>query len=98
MTWGETVRAYEAYMKRRKDLAYFSYNTALAVGGFVASIFSSRQPPTINEIYPELFPKDEEAEEEARMTQSEVNFLNFANAFNKRYENGNRESEGKDNG
>lgn len=101
MTWGETVREYDAYMRRRKDLAYFSYNTALAVGGFVASMFSSRQPPTINEIYPELFPKeeeDEEAVEEARMSQSEANFINFANAFNKRYENGNRKSEGENNG
>ena len=101
MTWGETVRAYEAYVRRRKDQAYFSYNTALALGGFIASMFSSHQPPTINEIYPELFPKeeeDEEAMEEARMSQSEANFINFANAFNKRYENGNRKSEGENNG
>ena len=98
MTWGETIRAYEAYARRRKDQAYFSYNTALALGGFIASMFSSHQPPTIHEIYPELFPKDEEAEEEVRISKSEANFINFANAFNRRYENGNRESEGKDNG
>ncbi len=98
MTWGETVRAYDAYKERRKDAAYISYCTAMTVGGFVASMFSSRQPPSIHEIYPELFPKDEEAEEEARMSRSEANFINFANAFNRRYENGNRESEGKDNG
>ena len=85
-------------MKRRKDIAYFSYSTAMAVSGFVASMFSSRQPPTINEIYPDLFPKNEETEEEVRMSQSEVNFINFANAFNRRYENGNRKSEGENNG
>ena len=98
MTWGETVRAYDAYMRRRKDIAYFSYNTAMTVGGFVASMFSSHQPPTINDIYPELFPKDEEVEEEVRMSKSEVNFINFANAFNKRYENGNGKSESENNG
>ena len=101
MTPGEAVRACDAYGERRKDIAYFSYSTAMAVGGFVASMFGSGHAPTINEIYPELFPAEirEEAEHEARMSKSEANFIKFANAFNQRYEaNGNRKSESENNG
>ena len=98
---GEAVRACDAYGERRKDIAYFSYTNAMAISGFIASMFSSHSAPTINEIYPELFPDEiqEEAEHEIRMSKSEANFIKFANAFNKRYEaNGNRESESKNNG
>lgn len=98
MTIGEAVRAYDAVREIRKDMAYFAFTNAMAVGGFIASMFSKHQPPTIHDIYPELFPIDEEAEEEARMKRSEANFINFANAFNKRYENGNGKSESENNG
>lgn len=98
MTVGEAVRAYEAHQEHRKDMAYFAFTEAMAVGGFVASMFGKHQPPTIHDIYPELFPVDEEAEEETRMKRSETNFINFANAFNKRYENGNGKSESENNG
>lgn len=92
------MRAYKAFIESRKDMAFFAYTNAMAVGGFVASMFSKHQPPTMHDIYPELFPIDEEAEEEARMKRSEANFINFANAFNKRYENGNGKSESENNG
>lgn len=99
MTVGEAVRACDAYQDRRKDMAYFAFTEAMAVGGFIASIFGKHQPPTIHDIYPELFPVDEEAEEEERMSRSAANFINFANAFNKRYENGNNgKSESENNG
>ncbi len=105
MTVGEAVRECNAFGERRKDMAYFSYTNALAVGSFIASMFSSHSAPSISEIYPELFPAEEheeakkEVEHELRMSKSEANFIKFANAFNKRYEaNGNRESESKNNG
>lgn len=102
MTVGEAVRAVNAWNDRRKDMAYFAYTNAMAVGMFVGSIFSTRTPPTLEDIYPELFPKDEEArekaEEEARMAKSAANFINFANQFNRRFNNGNRESESENNG
>lgn len=98
MTIGEAVRACEAFEKRRKDIAYFSYATASAVGWFVGSIFGSGQPPTLSDIYPTLHPKEaeEQTEEESQaviMDKSTTNFLKFANSFNQRFkENGDRES------
>lgn len=105
MTPGEAVRACDAYTDRRKDMAYFAYTNAMAVGGFIASMFSSSSAPLISEIYPELFSKEEqgevkqEIEHEIRMTKSEANFIKFATAYNQRYEaNGNGKSESENNG
>ena len=102
MTLGEAIRAIEAFIDARKDRAYFDYMHAMTVGMFVGSMFSTRQPPKIEDIYPDLFPKDDEAveaaEEAVRMSQSEINFINFANAFNRKFENGDRKSESENNG
>lgn len=99
MTIGEAVRACGAYHNRRKDRAYFAYTEAMAVGMFVASIFGSKRPPKISDVYPDLFPEDEEAEEEVRDSKSAANFINFANAFNRNFDNGdNRKSESENNG
>ena len=98
MTIGEAVRACDAYVERRKEQAYFAYTNAMTVGMFVGSMFGSRKPPTIHEIYPELFPKQEDIEEERRMDASAANFIKFANSFNQRYNNGNRKLESKNNG
>lgn len=99
MTIGEAVRACEAHNKRQKDRAYFAYTEAMAVGMFVASIFGSKRPPKISDIYPELFPEDEEAEEEVRDSRSAANFINFANAFNRNFDNGdNGKSKSENNG
>ena len=102
MTVGEAVRALEAFNERRKDRAYFAYTEAMAVGLFVASMFSTKKPPALEDIYPELFPKDEEgvsqAEEEARIAKSEANFIKFANAFNRRFNNGRTDTESQNNG
>lgn len=99
MTLGEAVRACDAGIRRRKTRARFDYAQAMTVGLFVASMFSSKAPPKIETIYPELFPQEEqkEAEEEQRMRKSEANFLKFAYAFNKRFENGNGKPESKNN-
>ena len=98
MTIGEGVRAYKAYDDRRKDQAYFSFTNAYATALFVASMFSSKSPPSIHDIYPEFFPKDEEVEEVIQDSKSAANFINFANAFNRNFDNGDRKSESENNG
>lgn len=101
MTIGEAVRVCDAYHERRKDTAYFSYMTASAVGLFVGSVFSSKAPPDISDIYPEFFPKKqvEDIEEEIRVERSAANFIKFANSFNRRFEaNGNGTTESENNG
>lgn len=102
MTVGEVSRALDAFNDRRRDKAYFDYTQAMTIGLFIGSVFSSKAPPTLEEIYPDLF--DEEAEEleqieqEKRDERSAANFIKFANAFNQRYENGDRKSESENNG
>ena len=99
MTIGEAARACDAYADRRKDQAYFAYTNAMAVGAFIASMFNkSQKTPTIEEIYPELFPKDEEAQMEAQIDRSAANFMKFANAINERFQNGNGKPESENNG
>lgn len=98
MTIGEAVRASEAYQDRRRDKAYFAYTEAMTVGLFVSSMFSSKAPPKIYDIYPDLFSEDEEAEQEQRDDASAQNFINFANAFNRNFDNGDRKSESENNG
>lgn len=104
MTIGEAVRECDAYHDRLKDTAYFSYMTASAIGLFIGSVFSSKSPPEISDIYPEFFPKaetreaTEERQEELKEERSVANFLKFAYSFNQRFENGNRKPESENNG
>ena len=103
MTIGEAVREIDAFGQRRRDKAYFEYTNAMAVGMFISAMFSSKQPPKMEEIYPELFGDTEEQKEEdaqrLRDESSAANFIKFANSFNRRYEaNGNRKSESENNG
>lgn len=99
MTAGEAVRECDAYQDRRRDRAYFEYTNAMTTGMFVASMFSSKPPPKLSDIYPDLFDEDEEAEEEKKATESAANFINFANAFNRKFGNGdNGKSESENNG
>lgn len=98
MTIGEGIRAFKAYEDRLKDQAYFSFTNAYATAMFVSSIFSTKSPPTITDIYPEYFPKDEEVEEIVQDSKSAANFVNFANAFNRKFDNGDRKPESENNG
>ena len=99
MTVGEAVRACDAYNDRRRETAYFAYTNAMTVGLFVGSIFSSKSPPTLHDIYPEFFEEEnEEAEQTAQDSKSVANFINFANAFNRNFDNGDRKSESENNG
>lgn len=102
MTVGEAVRAVDAYVDRRRDRAYFDYTQAMTVGLFIGSLFSSDKPPTMEQMYPDLFTEDkEEAEravQEAKDAASAANFIKFANSFNQRYNtNGNGKSESENN-
>lgn len=97
MTVGEAMRELDAYGERRRDQAYFAYTNAMAVGLFVGSMFGGHAPK-IQEIYPELFKEDEEAEKAVQDEKSAANFINFANAFNRNLDNGDRKSESENNG
>ena len=99
MTVGEAVRACDAYHENRRERAYFAYTEAMTAGLFIGSMFSSKSPPTIRDIYPELFDEeDEEAEQTIQDSKSVANFINFANAFNRNFDNGDRKSESENNG
>lgn len=99
MTVGEAVRACDAYVSKRKDIAYFAYTNAMTTGLFISSMFSKTpQPPSIEAIYPELFEQDEEAEAEAQDNRSIENFMKFAHAINERFQNGNGKPQSENNG
>ena len=98
MTVGEGVRAFKGYEERRKDDALFSYTNAMTTALFISSMFGSKSPPAIHDVYPELFEKEEEVEEIRQDAQSAANFVNFANSFNRTFDNGDRKSESENNG
>lgn len=99
MTVGEALRVIETFKEQRRDRAYFAYTQAMTTGIYVASMFSKRQPPKLHDIYPDLFPEGEEAEEQAKTEASKAAFLKFAYAFNQRYgKNGDREPQSQSDG
>lgn len=102
MTVGEVSRAIDAFNTQRRDKAYFDYTQAMTIGLFIGSVFSSKEPPTLEEIYPDLFDEEkeelEQIEQAKRDERSAANFIKFANAFNRNYENGDRKSESENNG
>lgn len=102
MTVGEVSRAIDAFNTQRRDKAYFDYTQAMTIGLFISSVFSSKEPPTLEEIYPDLFDEEkeelEQIEQAKRDERSAANFIKFANAFNRNYENGDRKSESENNG
>lgn len=98
MTIGEAVRSFKSYEERLKDQAYFSYMNAMTTAAFIGSMFGSKSPPQIYDVYPEYFPKEEEVEEDIRDAKSEANFLKFAQAFNRKFDNGDRKPESENNG
>lgn len=88
MTVGEATRLLNGKIERieddRKAMAHFSYGTALAFGGFMASMIGGSTAPEIYDIYPEYFPRSDEAEK--KMEKSVENFLKFANLHNQKCE------------
>lgn len=105
MTLGEVIRASEAHTAQLKERARLDFLQALSIGLFFGSAISGKNVPKIEDIYPEFFGSEEaeearkKAEEEERMSRSAANFMNFATAFNKRFEqNGDRELKSENNG
>ena len=84
MTVGEVDRYIQGYVFREerntKYKAKMDYLLAMTIVGGIGASFNGKPAPTIYQCYPDFF--DEEAD---RMRQSAVNFINFANDFNRRF-------------
>lgn len=96
MTVGEVSRWVDSYnfqyRQHLKDNIQTQYMASMVIVKGVNKVLTGKGDiPTINELYPELFP--EEAIIEERTKKSIANFLNFANSFNKRKQNDNRRTE-----
>lgn len=97
MTIAEINRYTESYSRKKqneaKEKAAFDYIQAGLIGRFVASHFSKMSIPTIEEVYSSLFIDTEEIERKKQEKQKAINelsalrFKEFANSFNKRYQN-----------
>lgn len=93
MTLGEVIRAIESRNRvlkiEAKERAAYDYALADLIGRSVARIHSSANKyPKISDVYPSLFDAAElEEQEQARkMELSAIRFKQFANSFNKRFE------------
>lgn len=95
MTFSEVKRAIEAYNNRtRRDYqikANMDYKQVLLLGRVIGQCLGGKDElPPVDEFYSEFFSEElkarrEEEEQKRRTQQSVANFLNFANAFNKRF-------------
>lgn len=90
MTFAEIGRVIES--KRRviemetKRRALYDYKLADLIGVSIARVHNSKNKlPSINEVYPHLFPIDEEAQQEQLDNLSAIRFTQFAQAFNDKY-------------
>lgn len=93
MTLAEVLRALESNMRvsksQMKAQARMDYTLANLIGYSVGRIHNkANQMPSIYDSYPHLFNEDEDEQAiEERMTErSAINFLEFARAFNKKFE------------
>ena len=86
MTIGEINRSINAYISGEermiKQRANYDYLLANTIIKGVSVVLSGGTLPTIYEVYPELFAKEQEQE---RMHKSVANFLAFANNWNNRH-------------
>lgn len=93
MTLGEVIRAIESRNRtmklEAKERAAFDYVLADLIGRSVSRIHSSaNKMPEISEVYPTLFDGVEiQEEQQAKKDElSALRFKQFANSFNKRFE------------
>lgn len=89
MTFGEVGRVLESRKRVNQQRAYMDYKLADLIGYSVARVHNkANQMPSIYDSYPNLFNEEEDelALEERRMERSAINFLEFARAFNKKFE------------
>ncbi len=99
MTIGEVTRAVkskarvlEAEQRKRASLEYIQ---ADLIGRSISRIYNSaNKMPTINEVYPALFTKDE-VQKQIQIKKDEVSalrFRQFANSFNKSFKEGGKKT------
>ena len=93
MTIAEILRALESRIRvnktQMKAQARMDYTLANLIGYSVGRVHHhANQMPSIYDSYPNLFneEEDEQALEERRAERSAINFLEFARAFNKKFE------------
>lgn len=92
MTLAEINRAVEAKKKIQKEelqvRASMDYHLADLIGRSIARIYSSTaQMPTLAEVYPSLFSKEEEEQriQEKKNELSALRFKQFVQSFNKQF-------------
>ena len=93
MTFAEVERAVESYsrVKKNKDRERASYDYILAdmIGRSISRVYnSSNKMPSLAEAYPSLFSQEEEqsAISQKQEQLSIARFKQFAEAYNKRFE------------
>ena len=93
MTIAELERAMESKARIKqieaKEKAIFDYNLADLIGRSMSRLYSSSATmPELYEIYPTLFDSKEilEKKAEQRAEKSTIRFMQFAQSFNKRFE------------
>lgn len=93
MTLAELTRAIESkkrvQLQEAKEKACYDYILADLVGRSIARIYnSSAHLPHISEVYPSLFDSTEveKQKQEKRNEMSVIRFKQFAQSFNKRFE------------
>lgn len=93
MTIGELIREIESKQrqekKRLRERANFDYILADLIGGSIARIYSSANHlPAIEEAYKGIFDEKEIQEERQKQLDevSAIRFRQFAQQFNKKYE------------
>ena len=79
----EGIQSYfDAYTERekqkQKENILSNYNLASMVSSFVSGGLNGKAPPSINTLYPELFPVNTQA----GIRKFEADIINFANAWN----------------
>lgn len=79
----------------QQQKASFDYLQALTIANFVGKLLGDKgETPKIEDVYPTLF-KEETAEEEPEVQSSAekdmINFMLFAQQFNKKFEGGQTE-------
>lgn len=93
MTLAEITRAIESKkrieLRQGKEKACYDYILADLIGRSVARVYnSSNKLPPISEVYPSLFDSTEveEQKQKKRNEMSVIRFKQFAQSFNKKFE------------
>ena len=90
MTFAEILRRMESYKRkmdmRMKEQAQFNYILADLIGISVARVLDKDvKYPSIEKVYPALFPVDEAKKEQELTDLSVARFMQYANAHNEKF-------------